>query len=119
MSSSNGHKQYDVILVAGEGKASYKVYHQNKAFLTLQGKCVILYVIEALQQVESIGDIYIVGLKEKLDQTYKNAHVTEYDNGLEILYRVRVGKASSLEQAVEYEKNLIQNGFKDVFIVAE
>ena len=58
-------------------------------------------------------------LKEKLDQTYKNAHVTEYDNGLEILYRVRVGKASSLEQAVEYEKTLIQNGFKDVFIVAE
>ncbi len=58
-------------------------------------------------------------LKEKLDQTYKNAHVAEYDNGLEILYRVRVGRASSLEQAVEYEKALIQHGFKDVFIVAE
>jgi len=58
-------------------------------------------------------------LKEKLDQTYKNAHVSEYDNGLEVLYRVRVGRASSLEQAVEYEKALIQQGFKDVFIVAE
>ncbi len=58
-------------------------------------------------------------LKETLDQTYKNAHVSEYDNGLEILYRVRVGRASSLEQAVEYEKSLIQQGFKDVFIVAE
>ncbi|MFC1876794.1 septal ring lytic transglycosylase RlpA family protein [Thermodesulfobacteriota bacterium] len=58
-------------------------------------------------------------LKEKLNQTYKNAHVSEYDNGQEMLYRVRVGKASSLEQAVAYEKTLIQHGFKDVFIVAE
>ena len=58
-------------------------------------------------------------LKEKLDHTYKNAHVSEYDNGVEILFRVRVGRASSLAQAVEYEKTLIQHGFKDVFIVAE
>ncbi len=58
-------------------------------------------------------------LKDKLDQTYKNAHVSEYDNGQEILYRVRVGKATSLEQAVEYEEILIKHGFKDVFIVAE
>jgi len=59
------------------------------------------------------------GLKDKLNQTYKNAHVSEYDNGQEILYRVRVGKATSLEQAVEYEEILIKHGFKDVFIVAE
>ncbi len=58
-------------------------------------------------------------LNDKLDQTYKNAHVAEYDNGQEILYRVRVGKATSLEQAVEYEEILIKHGFKDVFIVAE
>ena len=58
-------------------------------------------------------------LRDKLDQTYKNAHVSEYDNGQEILYRVRVGKATSLEQAVEYEEILIKHGFKDVFIVAE
>jgi rare lipoprotein A len=60
-----------------------------------------------------------IRLKDKLDQTYKNSHVSEYDNGLEILYRVRVGRASSLEEALEYEKALIQHGFKDVFIVAE
>ena len=58
-------------------------------------------------------------LKNKLNQTYKNAHVSEYDNGQEILYRVRVGKATSLAQAVEYEEILIKHGFKDVFIVAE
>ena len=75
MRLSTSRKKYDVILVAGEGKTSYKVYHQNKAFLTLQGKCVILYVIEALQQVKSIGDIYIVGLKDKLDQVLHSSRL--------------------------------------------
>ena len=69
------HKKYDVVLVAGEEKSSYKVYHQNKAFLTLQGKCVILYAIQALQQVKSIGDIYIVGLKDKLDQVLYSSRI--------------------------------------------
>ena len=86
MSSSNDPKKYDVILVAGEGKSSYKVYHQNKAFLTLQGKCVILYVVEALQQVQSIRDIYIVGLKEKLDKVLHSGRVDrEYPKRIHVV----------------------------------
>ena len=57
--------------------------------------------------------------KQRLDQTYQNVHITEFDTGREILYRVRVGKASSLEEAAAYETVLMQHGFKDVFIVAE
>ena len=95
MSLHTGHKKYDVILVAGEGKTSYKVYHQNKAFLTLQGKCVILYVIEALQQVKSIGDIYIVGLKDKLDQVLHSSRLN-----LEFPKRIHV---------VEQKANLYEN----------
>jgi len=95
MRLSTGHKKYDVILVAGEGKTSYKVYHQNKAFLTLQGKCVILYVIEALQQVKSIGDIYIVGLKDKLDQVLHSSRLN-----LEFPKRIHV---------VEQKSNLYEN----------
>ena len=86
MNSSNDPKKYDVILVAGEGKSSYKVYHQNKAFLTLQGKCVILYVVEALQQVKSIRDIYIVGLKEKLDQVLRSGRIDrEYPKRIHVV----------------------------------
>jgi GTP:adenosylcobinamide-phosphate guanylyltransferase len=86
MSSSNDPKKYDVILVAGEGKSSYKVYHQNKAFLTLQGKCVILYVVEALQQVQSIRDIYIVGLKDKLDQVLHSGRIDrEYPKRIHVV----------------------------------
>jgi rare lipoprotein A len=58
-------------------------------------------------------------LKRKLDRTYQNAHITVYNNGVDIFYRVRVGKASTLEQAMEYEAYLIRNGFPDAFVVAE
>ena len=30
-------KQYDALLVAGEGKDSYKVNHRHKAFLPIEG----------------------------------------------------------------------------------
>jgi rare lipoprotein A len=60
-----------------------------------------------------------IRFKQRLNKTYQNVHITEFDTGQEILYRVRVGKASSLDEAVAFEATLIQNGFKDVFIVAE
>ncbi len=68
-------KKYDAILLAGEGESSYKVYHQHKAFLKINGKCIISYVVEALQKVESIKDIYIVGSKNKLKQTLSNSNI--------------------------------------------
>ncbi|MBU4257835.1 MAG: septal ring lytic transglycosylase RlpA family protein, partial [Proteobacteria bacterium] len=57
--------------------------------------------------------------REKLAQKYKNAHITTYDGGDAIYYRVRLGKCSNLEKAKEYEKYLNENGFDDAFIVAE
>lgn len=75
MDSVRERRQYDTILVAGEGESSYKVYHQHKAFLKIEGKCIINYVVEALQQVESIREIYIVGQKEKLSQTLEEENI--------------------------------------------
>ncbi len=59
-------KKFDAILVAGQGESSYKVYHQHKAFLKLDGKSIICHVLSALQQVRSIGEIYIVGSVDRL-----------------------------------------------------
>jgi molybdopterin-guanine dinucleotide biosynthesis protein A len=59
-------KQYDALLVAGEGKDSYKVYHQHKAFLPIEGKRVISYVIEALQKAKTVRSITITGQREAL-----------------------------------------------------
>ncbi len=58
-------------------------------------------------------------LKQKLDLTYKNAHITIYNNGYETFYRVRVGHCSTLEKAIEYENKLIESGFEGAFAIAE
>ena len=58
-------------------------------------------------------------LKRKLNEKYKNAHITTYDDGKAVYYRVRVGNAANLEQAEDFERYLIQNGFPGAFIVAE
>jgi len=58
-------------------------------------------------------------LKRKLALTYKNAHITVYDRGDQIFYRVRVGRSKTLAKAEEYETMLIQSGFRDAFTVAE
>lgn len=58
-------------------------------------------------------------LKQKLDLTYKNAHITIYNNGDETFYRVRVGRCSTLEKAIEYENKLIESGFEGAFAIAE
>ena len=58
-------------------------------------------------------------LRNKLSQSFKNAHITTYNDGYDIYYRVRVGKCSTLEQAVEYEGIMIQRGFPDAFAVAQ
>ena len=57
--------------------------------------------------------------RQKLDQKFKNTHIIIGQIGDEKIYRVRVGKCSTLKQAVEYENILIQNGYSDAFMVAE
>ena len=58
-------------------------------------------------------------LKQQLDLTYKNAHITTYNNGDETFYRVRVGRCSTLQKAIEYENKLIESGFEGAFAIAK
>jgi len=58
-------------------------------------------------------------MQKKLDKRYNNAHISDFDDGKERFYRVRVGKCSTLKKAMEYESILIGKGFKGAFIVAE
>lgn len=57
--------------------------------------------------------------QSRLAGHYKNTHITVFNDGYRIFYRVRVGKCSTLDQAEKYEKIMIQKGFKDAFAVAE
>ena len=67
--------KYDAILVAGENKDSHNVCNQYKALLKLNDRYCIQYVIEALQKASSIGDIYIIGQKQKLVSALKDAGI--------------------------------------------
>ena len=97
-SMSFSDEKYDAILLAGEGESSYKVYHQHKAFLKINDKYIISYVVEALQQVESIKDIYIVGSKNKLKQTLR-------ESGIDFNYPKTI-------HLIEQETNLYENIFQ-------
>jgi len=57
--------------------------------------------------------------KRELAQRYKNAHIAVYDRGDQIFYRVRVGRFTTMQEAIEQEEILIQDGFPDAILVAE
>ncbi len=59
----------DTILLCGEGKASKQVAgERNKGRLVIDGLPLFMHVLGALQQVERIGRIFIVGDKQSLDK---------------------------------------------------
>lgn len=58
-------------------------------------------------------------LKAKLSRTYNNVHITPYDDGKQIFYRVRLGKCNTLALAKKYESEMIQKGFEGAFVIAE
>jgi rare lipoprotein A len=57
--------------------------------------------------------------KLQLAQRYKNVHITIYDRGDQIFYRVRVGRFTTLDEAVKHEQILIEDGFTEPILVAE
>ena len=58
-------------------------------------------------------------LKRTLDKKYRNAHITVFDRGDQVFYRVRVGKFTNLEDAVRHELILIEDGYTDAILIAE
>jgi rare lipoprotein A len=57
--------------------------------------------------------------RDTLSRSYPNAHITVYDSGNGIFYRVRVGHSTRLSQAEAYERELIGRGLRGAFTVAE
>ena len=55
---------FDVLILAGTGKEAELTIREgvkNKAFIPIQGKPMVGYVIEALQAAKEIGRIAVVG----------------------------------------------------------
>lgn len=62
-------KKYDAILLAGDRRASKTVCNENKAFLELENMPLFVYVMRALKNAGSIGDIAVVGPADRLEKT--------------------------------------------------
>ncbi len=58
-------------------------------------------------------------LGAELNPRFGNAHIVEFEQAGRVLYRLRVGKAGSLDEAIAFETRLKESGFTDAFVVAE
>jgi rare lipoprotein A len=59
-----------------------------------------------------------VRLRNKLAQTYNNAHIVVYESADGTFYRVRVARCRTLDQARKYEKIMEAAGYPDAIVVA-
>lgn len=67
---------YDAILLAGDMRGAKSVFGKNKAFLEVRGIPSFIRVLSSLQEVESIGEIRVVGPADQIKlllEKYSNA----------------------------------------------
>ncbi|MBF0550636.1 MAG: septal ring lytic transglycosylase RlpA family protein [Deltaproteobacteria bacterium] len=60
-----------------------------------------------------------LNLRRRFLGTYPDSHISEYDNGLETFYRVRVSLNHTVADAEHTQRDLARLGYKDTFIVAK
>jgi rare lipoprotein A len=102
--------------VIGPGTAPVEI----EAIGTLAGSPVDLYSGNFTFQVGAFSSRENAErLGAELNPRFGNAHIVEFEQGGRVFYRLRVGKCTSLDEAIAYEARLKENGFKDAFAVAE
>jgi len=56
------------VVIAGDRKHSKNILGQNKAFLDMDGKPILLHVLSALDEAKHIDNIYLVGPKARIEE---------------------------------------------------
>jgi CTP:molybdopterin cytidylyltransferase MocA len=82
------------VVLAGDGKGSKAIKHDNKAFLEFRGEPVIIHVFRALQAAERVGCIVVVGPAGRLQTIIDASNLPDRD-------RIIV---------VEQRQNVLENG---------
>ncbi|MDZ8120089.1 nucleotidyltransferase family protein [Pontiella agarivorans] len=67
----------NAVLLAGDRRASIALHNENKAFLNLRGKPLFIHVLEALLRAEHVGEVVIVGPRERLIQSLEIFGISE------------------------------------------
>lgn len=60
-----------------------------------------------------------IAYRNKLSKHNENAHIVEYTDHRGTFYRVRIGRFSNLDEAVEFSETITTKGFDSAFAVAE
>jgi GTP:adenosylcobinamide-phosphate guanylyltransferase len=58
------------ILTAGDGPASKFVYGDNKVYLEVGGRALVVRVVEVLQRVPEVSEVWVVGNEERLCELF-------------------------------------------------
>jgi rare lipoprotein A len=58
-------------------------------------------------------------LRKDLASIHKDTYISAFSNGDNTFYRVRVGRFSSVDQVMNTERLLVENGYTGAFSVAE
>lgn len=92
----------DAVVVAGDGRASRKVFKKNKALLDIGGRPIIRHIIETLKACSSIDNIVVVGPKEKFEEVIGDAgvHIVQQKRSL-----AENGWEGFLQSLPEYRQN--------------
>mgnify|MGYP000544282929 CR=1 FL=1 len=74
----------DAIVLAGtDSNPRRMIQGQNKAFLEIGGRPLVREVVEALLAAESIGDVYVVGPRDRLDEALREGGAVVLLDGLD------------------------------------
>ena len=121
--SYTGAKKLDIV---GPGTAPVEVIAlraPETAVTAAKSSSTQINIFETGQFTIQVGSFSTLqnaqALKIRMDETYRNVHIVEYDSGDRTYYRVRAGLCQTLDKAKEYEAALIQKGFTDAFVIAE
>ena len=58
------------IVTAGDGRAAKAVYGENKVFLPVAGRLMVVRLVETLQAVPEVSEVWVVGNRARLEQVF-------------------------------------------------
>jgi len=63
------------IVTAGDGSAAKAVYGESKVFLEIGGKPLVARVVETLQRVPEVSEVWVIGNAERLEKVFARPEV--------------------------------------------
>ncbi len=105
------------MLLAGDRQASISLHNENKAFLELRGKPLFIHVLEALLGAELVGDVVVVGPKDRILHTLETFHISDgvmvVEQRENIIENFKVGYVCALGHAATIPFGSLKNSGQD------